>query len=252
VKLHLNRWGARAAWVVGFGLAFGYVEAAVVVYLREIYDPIRAQLYPDIEQGALLPLITLEQLRELGGNHLRTLGIELGREFATLLMLATIAGAARRRRFEWIAFFMLAFGVWDIAYYGGLKLMIGFPESLWTWDILFLIPVPWIGPVLAPVLVSLAMVGAALAILRQVAAGRPPRVRWTHVLSISVGALMIIGSFCVVDTTRTVGDGPLPWDPLLYSLGMAIGLTGFVCAITRTDPWGLSGQVRDWLTERKR
>ena len=229
VNLHLDRWGARAAWVVLFGLAFGYVEAAVVVYLREIYDPIRAQLHPDIEQGALLPLITLEQLRELGGNHLRTLWIELGREFATLVMLAAVAGAACRKRFEWIAFFMLAFGVWDIAYYGGLKLTIGFPDTLLTWDILFLIPVPWLGPVLAPVLVSLTMIAAAIVILRQVAADRPPCVRWWSTGLISLGALVILASFCL-GYSPTEGE-TFHWP--LFALGEAVGILGFVSCCGR-------------------
>jgi len=224
MQLHLHRWGARAAWVVLFGLAFGYVEAAVVVYLREIYDPIRAQLFPDMEPGALLPLITLEQLRELGGNHLRTLSIELGREFATLLMLAAVAGAARRRRHEWIAFFMIAFGVWDLAYYGGLKWMIGFPESLATWDLLFLIPMPWLSPVLAPVIVSFTMIGAALVLLRQVAADRPPRLRWWSIGLIALGALVIITSFCL-GYAPTDGDSFHWW---LFALGEAIGIAGFV------------------------
>ena len=235
MELYLDRWGARAAWVVLFGLAFGYVEAAVVVYLREIYDPIRAQLYPEIEPGALLPLITLEQLRELGGNHLRTLWIELGREFATLVMLAAVAGAACRKRFEWIAFFMLAFGVWDIAYYGGLKLMIGFPESLDTWDLLFLIPVPWLGPVLAPVIVSLTMIGAALALLRRIATDQAPRLRWVQLSSIVLGAILIIGSFCLDHTVAGVGDELREFNWFLFMAGLAMGIAGFICALGVSD-----------------
>ena len=30
-----------------FGVAFGYVEAAVVVYLRELYEPVQDRLFPD-------------------------------------------------------------------------------------------------------------------------------------------------------------------------------------------------------------
>ena len=29
-----------------FGIAFGYVEAAVVVYVRVLYEPLHQQLYP--------------------------------------------------------------------------------------------------------------------------------------------------------------------------------------------------------------
>lgn len=43
-------------------------------------------------------------------------------------------------------------------YYVFLKLTLNWPQSLLTWDILFLIPVPWVGPVLAPVICSLTMI----------------------------------------------------------------------------------------------
>ena len=84
----------------------------------------------------------------------KTLFIEIGREAATMLMLAAIALAVARNTRQWTAAFAIAFGVWDIVFYACLKLLLGWPASLFTWDILFLIPVPWVGPVLAPVLIS--------------------------------------------------------------------------------------------------
>ena len=57
----------------------------------------------------------------------------------------------------------IAFGVWDIFYYAFLRLIVGWPQSLWDWDVLFLIPLPWWGPVLAPVAIAvLLIVGATL------------------------------------------------------------------------------------------
>ena len=171
------RWVRRVLLVVLFSIAFGYVEAALVVYLRGIYDPIRASLYPDKPADSLLPLMTLEQLREVDPVHIRRLGIELGREVATMIMLAALAVLAARHRGEGIAMFMIAFGAWDIAYYIGLKAMIDWPASLLAWDLLFLIPVPWLGPVLAPVIVAATMVAAGLVILAEVEHGRLPRHR---------------------------------------------------------------------------
>ena len=83
---------------------------------------------------------------------------ELLREVATLIMLAGVAVLAGRTARQRFAFFLIAFGVWDIFYYVFLKLLLGWPESLLTWDILFLLPVPWVGPVLTPCLVSLTMI----------------------------------------------------------------------------------------------
>ncbi len=134
-----------------FGISFGYVEAAVVVYLRAIYNPVRARLHPERSPDDLFPLITTQQLADAGPENPRRLVIEVGREGATMLMLAGVALAAAGNLPEWIAAFAIVFGVWDIAFYAFLKLMIHWPESLSTWDILFLIPLPWVGPVWAPV-----------------------------------------------------------------------------------------------------
>lgn len=223
-----------------FALAFGYVEAAVVVYLRVIYDPVRASLHSDQPvggrapgDGSLLPLITLEQLREADPLHVRRLGIELGRELATMVMLVTFTSLAVRCRGEWVAMFMVSFGVWDIAYYLGLKAMIDFPASLFTWDILFLLPVPWLGPVLAPVIVSLSMIGAGIVVLAETGRGRPLRARWFHWAAIIVGGLIIIVSFCQDCARTTAGEMPGPFNWLLFTAGEVIGLSAFTHAIVR-------------------
>ncbi|MHC4548580.1 MAG: hypothetical protein ACYTEZ_07365 [Planctomycetota bacterium] len=130
-----------------FAVAFGYVEAAVVVYLREIAYP----------EGFRFPLREIEP---------RLLWTEVAREAATLLLLLAVAWLACRRPLRRFAAFAFCFGVWDLAYYLALKVLLGWPQSLLDWDILFLIPLPWTAPVLAPVLVSLALIGAGAAILR--------------------------------------------------------------------------------------
>jgi len=82
----------------------------------------------------------------------------VAREAATLVMLLAVgvlAGRAWRSRLGYAA---IAFGAWDIFYYVFLKAMCGWPHSVMDWDILFLIPLPWWGPVLAPVLISLLLI----------------------------------------------------------------------------------------------
>jgi len=131
-----RRWGI----VVVFALAMGWVESAVVFYLRTMIDRI------DPYQSNPLPVI--------GGLG----SAELVREAATLVMLLMVgllAGRTWRSRLGYVA---VAFGVWDICYYVFLRTLCGWPHSLLDWDILFLLPVPWWGPVLAPVLIALLMI----------------------------------------------------------------------------------------------
>ena len=90
--------------------------------------------------------------------------VELVREAATLVMLVTIGMLAGRTRHAQVGYTAVAFGVWDIFYYVFLGMIGGWPRSLFDWDILFLLPVPWWGPVLAPVSIALLMiVGGTLA-----------------------------------------------------------------------------------------
>jgi len=90
---------------------------------------------------------------------------EIFREAATLIMLVGIGIIAGRNSSERFAWFLYSFAVWDIFYYVFLKLLLNWPESFMTWDILFLIPVTWVGPVIAPVIVSITMIAFALIIL---------------------------------------------------------------------------------------
>jgi hypothetical protein len=117
-----------------------WVESAVVFYLRSMID--RIEPY----QPDPLPII--------GGFA----SVELPREVATMVMLFAVGVLAGRTWRARIGYAVIAFGVWDIFYYVFLKLMCGWPHSLLDWDVLFLLPLPWWGPVLAPVLISLLMI----------------------------------------------------------------------------------------------
>lgn len=133
-------------WLLVWGMAFGYLEAAVVVYLREIYYP----------EGFAFPLVLIEG---------RILTTEILREAMTLLIMWAAVSLAYQRVQSRIAAFIILFGVWDIFYYIFLKLLLDWPEGLGTWDILFLIPLPWLGPVWAPVLVSMGFIYVGTTVL---------------------------------------------------------------------------------------
>jgi hypothetical protein len=132
----------RSRWltVVIFALAMAWVESAVVYYLRSMIHRIVPY------QPNPLPVA--------GG-----FGFAEGmRELATMVMLLTVGILAGRNWKSRLGYSAIAFGVWDIFYYVFLKVMCGFPSTLLDWDVLFLLPLPWWGPVLAPVSIALLMI----------------------------------------------------------------------------------------------
>ncbi len=152
--------------------------------------------------------------------------VELGRELSTIVMLAAVACIAAKRFWERFGYFLVIFGVWDIFYYVWLKVTIGWPSSLFDWDILFLIPLPWIGPVIAPVLLSVVMIVTGIMIIQLYARGRifrPTAITW--ILAI-LGTLVILYSF-MRDTDATLRQH-MP-SPYLYSF-LLIGLICYAFA----------------------
>ena len=141
---------SKLFWLVSWAIAFGMVEGAVVTYLRRLSYPGAAL------DGPIFPLRIATPA---------VLATEVVREAATLVMLGAVAMLAERRPERRFAAFALCFGLWDLSYYAFLKAAIGWPHGPLEWDILFLIPGPWAAPVLAPVLVSAAIIAGALLIL---------------------------------------------------------------------------------------
>lgn len=131
---------ARWWMVVIYAVAMAWVEAAVVFYLRSMIG--RVEPY----QPDPLPVV--------GGFA----SVELTREFATLVMLGAVGFLAGKNWRARIGCAAIAFGVWDIFYYVFLKMICGWPHSLLDWDVLFLLPLPWWGPVIAPMLIALLMI----------------------------------------------------------------------------------------------
>ena len=175
--------------VVGvYAAAMAWVEAAVVYYLRTMVDRIEPF------QANPLPLI--------GG-----LGrAELVREAATMVMLATVGVLAGRDWKSRLGFSAIAFGIWDIFYYIFLWVMCGWPHSLLDWDLLFLLPLPWWGPVWAPVSIAALMIlWGTLAASWKV----PPLPRWHAGVawSLNIGGVAIALLVFMADTLRAAGQG---------------------------------------------
>jgi len=195
-------------WCLILATAFGVIEGAVVVYLREIYYP----------QGFAFPLKEMSP---------RLTAIEIVREAATIVLLLAAAMLAQRRPVRRFAVFAFCFGVWDIVYYLALEALLGWPPGLLTWDILFLIPLPWIGPVLAPVLVSLALITAGAAILRTPEDAKP-FLRPVDWVVESLAGLVVIGSFLWNVPNLGSDEAALAFPWWLFAIGYVGGILWIV------------------------
>ena len=162
--------------ITAFAIAMGFLESAVVVYMREI-------LYPGGFEFPLSPI------------PVNLAVTELLREVATMVMLVTIGIIAARRFSTGFAWFMYCFGIWDIFYYVFLKLLVGWPQSLMTWDVLFLIPTTWTGPVLSPVLVSMTLILLAMVILTEAEKGKETRIHSREWMGLIAGSVILIFGF---------------------------------------------------------
>lgn len=146
-----------------FAIAFGFVEAAVVAYLHHLVGLTQRDVKPEeilfLAPGVafLEPQTAVRIIRDTA-----LFNVERIREGATLIMLAAVAALSGRKLGDRIAFFFLVFGIWDIFYYIFLRLIIGWPMTLFDLDIFFLLPTPWVGPVLVPIVISSILVLGSL------------------------------------------------------------------------------------------
>lgn len=177
----------RLPAVAVYAIAMAYVEAAVVVYLREVHG------IEDI-------------VRDLPERTDRLTAIEVGREAATMVMLLAVGWIAGRRVQDRLGLFVFAFGAWDIAYYAWLALFEGWPRSPLDWDVLFLIPLPWWGPVLAPTLIAAMMCVGGAAAVAGADRGVSWRLTWANAAVAGAGIAVVLYTF-MADALAALPDG---------------------------------------------
>lgn len=170
-------------WLTIFSIAMGFLETSVVVYLRKLYYP----------EGFKFPLIPVTKDIAI---------TEFFREIATIIMLIGAGVMAGKNAIQRFVFFLFSFAIWDIFYYVFLKVLLNWPESLFTWDILFLVPVPWVGPVIAPCIVSLSMIVLTLIVVYFQEKGKYVHITFMEWLLFILGSITAIVSFM--------------WDYLIY------------------------------------
>jgi hypothetical protein len=215
-----RRLAYASVWV--FALAFGWIEASIVVYLRELYTREISVHGPQTFAGLQVTLVTLP-------NNL--VALEMAREACTIILLGAAAWLAGHRAADRAGAFLLAFGVWDLAYYAVLKLVAGWPESLTTWDILFLIPLAWVAPVWAPMLVATLFVVAGTFLFAT--PERQRRYRWGDVVLLSVAVLLMIGAFLVESRAAIEHRVPERFPVWLFLTGAALATVSFL----RAEGW---------------
>jgi len=165
-------------WLTIFAIAMAFMESAVVVYLREIF-------YPD---GFRFPLSPVT------GSIAIT---EIFREAATIIMLLCLGYIAGKKFTDRFAWFLYAFALWDIFYYVFLKIILNWPDSFLSWDILFLIPLVWVGPVICPIILSLTMILLAQVILYFTNKSIGIKIKTVEWLLLVMGSIVVIVSFTI-------------------------------------------------------
>jgi len=192
-----------------FAVAMAYLEAAVVVYLRELYYPGGFTL---TMPGMTEAMLTVEMLREA----------------ATLVLLIAVAFVAGRLSWERFGYLIFVWGVWDIFYYVWLKIAIDWPATLFDWDVLFLLPLPWLGPIIAPILVAILMVIFGFLITRLQAAGvrfRATGVTWALAI-IATG--MILYTFMRDYGALATGLAPKDFLYSVFLIGWLFYIAAFI------------------------
>lgn len=192
-----------------------FVESAVVVYLRALYYP----------KGFSFPL-------KLISDNL--IGIEVLREVATIFMLLSVSALAGKKFWERFAYFVFCFGMWDIFYYVWLKVLLDWPVSIFESDILFLIPLPWIGPVIAPVTISVLMLIISIFIVHLFHRGYDFKTTMYSRIFFLIGTVTILYSF-VRDTGATLHQQePLPYLYELLIIGELLYITAFIISYKKS------------------
>ncbi len=211
-----------------FAIAMAYLESAVVVYLRRLYG------ITELKQA----LVSMDT---------QIIYIEAGRELATLIMLFMVAILAGKTLQSWAGYFLLLFGTWDIFYYFWLRVFIGWPVGWLDTDLLFMLPLPWWGPVLAPMLIAILMVILGVGLVRVDGMNRvvkPGIIGW---VALALGVLIDLYVFmsdaiaalpASIETLSHVHMSQFNWP--VYLLGLA--MIGFF--VYQVIKMGFKGEKR--------
>jgi hypothetical protein len=202
----------KFAAVTSYAIAMGYLESAVVIYLRQTAFGNPVQVFP---------------IRFLAPQ----LGVvEFVREAATIIMLLVIGYLAGKNRFQRSMFFIYSFAIWDIFYYLFLRMFTGWPASFADFDVLFLIPVIWVSPVICPILISLLLTMTSTILILLSTKREDLRVNPVNLELLLLGSAILFYSFteqilrvlCYHGPKGLEHFTPVVFDWSLFSIGFLI------------------------------
>ena len=204
----------RITSVIIFAIAMGIMEAICVVYIRQIIFP------PD---GIINDFPT---------NNFNFM-YEIIRESITIIMLSTMALLAAYNWRTRLAMFFLAFGIWDIFYYVGLKIFLNWPASIMDWDTLFLIPIAWYSPVIVPVLISFYFIAGSIFIILH--EGNGNQLRFTPKVIALQALAFIVWLVSFMNNTKHItehGYDNVHYSWLLFNLALILGILSLRLSLT--------------------
>lgn len=217
-----------------FAIAMAYLESAVVVYLRRLYG------ITELEKA----LVSMDA---------QIIYIEAGRELATLIMVFTAAILAGKSVQSRLGYFLVLFGTWDIFYYFWLRVFIGWPVGWLDTDLLFMLPFPWWGPVLAPMLIAILMVISGVALVKmdgRSKAVKPGKIGW---VALTLGVLIDLYVFmsdaiaalpASMETLSHVQMSQFNWPFYIAGFGMIVFTVIWVLSHYQVVKLVFNGEVR--------
>jgi len=145
----------KIIFILIFSVAFAFVEASVVYYLRIIFG-IDSNFVPSTNYREVINLgfIAFLAPKSLVLPDQLITHVESLRELSTIVMLVSISLLAGKNLKTRIAAFLISFATWDLFYYVFLYALAGWPTSLFDIDVYFLDPVVWVGPVITPLVID--------------------------------------------------------------------------------------------------
>jgi len=205
----------KLSYLTLFAISFAFVIGVTVYYFRlHFYAP---QFSFPINWKEGLPFYTL-----------------FGRQLASLMVIFLLAWLSGKNLKQKIAAFLYVFGVWDIFYYLSLYIICRWPNSFLTNDLLFVIPLPWTGPVLAPMVVSLVLISLGVTLFfldKKSMQLNSPFILW--VFEIVSGGFIVL-SFLWNFQAVYQGEVPTPFPWFLFISGLILGIGSFGYSVLRT------------------
>lgn len=186
-----------------FAISFAFIESSIVIYLRKLYYP----------EGFSFPLKFIQD---------EVIKVEFLREISSIFLIFSVSVLSGKTRVLKVASFFYIFGLWDIFYYIFLYIFLKWPKSFYEWDLLFLVPIPWVSPVYAPLFCSLSFIIISILVLYLWKEGYPFSIKSRDFTISLVSLSLILISFFNESKKVILGGIPEDFPFFLYFFGLIL------------------------------